>query len=78
MSSAATIIVGNYAFFHVYIRRLGEYRSALKKADGNVVGVREEWGTAYEHMSDFPFKGVMDMVPGVLPNEVIAYFDKTC
>lgn len=70
MSSAATIIVGNYFFFHVYIRRLRDYRAALKKADGDVEKVRGEWGTAFEHMHDFPFEGVMDMVPGVLPNEV--------
>lgn len=71
ISSAATIIVGNYLFFHLYIRRLREYRVALKKADGAIEKVRGEWGTAYEHMNDFPFEGVLDMVPGVLPNEVI-------
>lgn len=70
MSSAATIIVGNYLFFHVYIRRLRAYRKVVRGADGVSDAVRAKFGKAYEHMDDFPFESVLDMVPGVLPNEV--------
>lgn len=70
MSSAATIVVGNYLFFYIYIRRLRKYRVALKKVDGVVETLRAEWGSNFENMNDFPFDSVMDMVPGVLPNKV--------
>lgn len=72
-SSALTIIIGNYLFFHYYIAKLREYRSELKRNDDRAV-ILKKFGTYYENMDDFPFTGVVDMIPGVLPNPVSTNF----
>lgn len=65
--SAITIIVGNYAFFHLYIPRLAKYRKELKRVDDKHE-LRKTFGNYYENMDDFPFKSIKEMLPGVLPN----------
>lgn len=66
--SALTIIIGNYSFFHVYINKLKRYRlDVTKKSDDNDKIMRKQ-GTYYEHMDDFPFNNIREMIPGVLKN----------
>lgn len=67
--SALTIILGNYLFFHVYIKKLQEYRLELKRNDNNEQTIAK-YGSYFKSMDDFPFKGITEMVPGVLPNSV--------
>uniref|UniRef100_A0A2M4BIQ9 Protein RFT1 homolog n=1 Tax=Anopheles marajoara TaxID=58244 RepID=A0A2M4BIQ9_9DIPT len=67
ITSACTIIVGNYAFYYFYIPRLLRYRAELKKVDDKRV-LREKYGQQYENMEDFPFVSIRQMLPGVLPN----------
>lgn len=71
-TSVVTIIVGNYGFFNYYIKRLTNYRNALKKNDDDKEKTVAEVGPYYENMNDFPFTSVVDMVPGVLKNPVSA------
>lgn len=71
--SCLTIIVGFYGFFHLYIKRLKNYREILKKNDGNVEETRKQINGAshyYENMNDFPFESVVEFFPGVLRNPV--------
>lgn len=67
--SAITIIVGNYAFFHLYIPRLKQYRNEMKRVDDKYE-LRKTFGNYYENMEDFPFSSVKELLPGVLPNSV--------
>lgn len=69
-TSALTIILGNYGFFHFYIQRLKRYRDMLKKNDNDKEKTMQEFGPQYENMSDFPFTSIADMVPCVLENPV--------
>ncbi|XP_063697354.1 protein RFT1 homolog isoform X1 [Culicoides brevitarsis] len=64
-TSAATIVIGNYAFFHYYIRKLKEYREMVKKNDNDKTLALEKFGPYYDHMEDFPFTGVTQMIPCV-------------
>lgn len=70
LTSCATIIIGNYGFFHVYIKRLHNYRAMLKKYDDDKQKAIAECGPYYESMNDFPFNSIFDMLPGVLTNPV--------
>lgn len=68
LSSALTIIIGNYLFFHVYINKLKEYRlDVTKKTDDNDK-IIAKYGTYYQHMDDFPFNNIREMIPGGLTN----------
>ncbi|XP_055613207.1 protein RFT1 homolog [Uranotaenia lowii] len=67
ITSAVTIIAGNYLFYHFYIPRLLHYRNELKKVDDKHK-LREKFGETYENMEDFPFVSIKDMLPTVLPN----------
>lgn len=67
--SAVTIVVGNYGFFHFYIRRLRAYREQVKKDDGQTVAAVEKFGPYFDHMEDFPFESSLEMVPCVLRGE---------
>ena len=69
-TSCVTIILGNYGFFHIYIKRLKNYRDTLKKNDGDKEKTAKEAGPYYENMNDFPFTNISEMVPGVLKNSV--------
>lgn len=68
--SCLVIIGGNYGFFHIYIKRLKTYREVLKKHDNDLDKARNEMGHYYEHMNDFPFNSIIDMIPGKLENPV--------
>lgn len=72
LSSAITIIMGNYIFFHFYIKRLHEYRNELKRVDDKATVVKK-FGSHYENMDDFPFNSIVDMIPGILPNSVSSH-----
>uniref|UniRef100_A0A182Q562 Protein RFT1 homolog n=1 Tax=Anopheles farauti TaxID=69004 RepID=A0A182Q562_9DIPT len=67
ITSACTIIVGNYAFYYLYIPKLLRYRTELKKVDDKYV-LRDRYGQQFENMDDFPFVSIKQMLPGVLPN----------
>lgn len=69
-TSVVTIIVGNYGFFHFYIKRLKTYRNTLKKNDDDKEKTKRDLGPYFENMNDFPFTSIVDMVPGVLENSV--------
>lgn len=69
-TSVLTIIVGNYGFFYIYIKRLKNYRNTLKKNDNDKEKTIKALGPYYENMNDFPFNSILDMVPGVLKNSV--------
>lgn len=69
-TSALTIIIGNYGFFHFYIKRLRKYRDSLKKNDNDKEKTKSEFGPYYENMNDFPFTSILEMIPGVLKNSV--------
>lgn len=73
-TSCVTIIVGNYGFFYFYIKKLKNYRAALKKNDDDKE--KAKFGPYYENMNDFPFTSIFDMVPGVLKNPVSFLFFK--
>lgn len=67
-SSALTIIIGNYWFFHVYIKKLKQYRLdvAIRTNDKNkTMRIHEPY---YENMDDFPFNSILEMTPGVMQN----------
>jgi oligosaccharide translocation protein RFT1 len=70
ITSCLTIILGNYGFFTIYIRRLRKYRETLKKYDNDKEQTRKECGPYYENMEDFPFNSTVEMLPGVLHNSV--------
>lgn len=72
ITSAVTIIVGNYVFFYVYIARLARYRQEQKRIDDKYE-LRKLFGAHYENMDDFPFTSIKEMLPGVLPNPVSLY-----
>ncbi|XP_053658669.1 protein RFT1 homolog [Anopheles marshallii] len=67
ITSACTIIIGNYAFYYFYIPKLLRYRKELKKVDDKYV-LRDRYGQHFENMDDFPFVSIKQMLPGVLPN----------
>jgi len=69
-TSCLVIIGGNYGFFYIYIKRLKIYREVLKKNDNDIDKARDEMGQYYEHMNDFPFDSVTEMIPTVLKNPV--------
>ena len=69
-TSALTIILGNYGFFHYYIQRLKKYRDTLKKNEGDKEKTISSIGPYYENMEDFPFTSILEMAPGVLKNSV--------
>lgn len=69
-TSCLTIILGNYGFFHLYIKRLRRFRDTLKKNDNDREKTVSEVGPYYENMNDFPFTSILEMVPGVLKNPV--------
>ena len=69
-TSCLTILLGNYGFFHVYIKKLVNYRKILKKHDDNKDKAIVECGPYYENMNDFPFTSTKDMLPGMLMNPV--------
>lgn len=70
-TSCLTIIIGYYGFFHIYIKRLKDYREVVKKHDGKLEEVKKSFkSAAYENMNDFPFESINDFVPGVLENSV--------
>lgn len=68
-ASCATIVLGNYGFFYVYIKKLINYRQVLKKNDDDTAKTALVCGKYYEHMNDFPFESLTDMVPGMFPND---------
>ncbi|XP_039440656.1 protein RFT1 homolog [Culex pipiens pallens] len=72
ITSAVTIIVGNYVFFYVYIVRLARYRQEQKRIDDKYE-LRKLFGAHYENMDDFPFTSIKEMLPGVLPNPNSAF-----
>ncbi|XP_067641789.1 man(5)GlcNAc(2)-PP-dolichol translocation protein RFT1 isoform X2 [Eurosta solidaginis] len=60
--STITIIIGNYGFFYIYIKRFIQ-KNAIKdkysKLDSN----------QYDAMSDFPFRKITDFLPGIMENQ---------
>lgn len=66
--SALTIIIGNYSFFHVYIKKLKSYRLDLTKTNVDNEKILMKYGPYYEHMDDFPFNNIREMIPGGLVN----------
>lgn len=70
LTSCATIILGNYGFFHIYIKKLLDYRTVLKKFDNDKDKANAVCGSYFDSMNDFPFNSILDMIPGVLPNPV--------
>jgi oligosaccharide translocation protein RFT1 len=69
-TSCLTIIIGNYGFFHFYIKKLLVYRAVLKKNDNDKDKAIVECGPYFDNMNDFPFNSNLDMIPGFLPNPV--------
>lgn len=69
-TSCCTIIIGNYGFFHFYIKKLMKFREQLKKNDGDMDKTNRQLGKYYENMQDFPFKNIVDFMPCVLENKV--------
>lgn len=65
LCSALTIIVGNYLFFHVYIRKLQQYRLDVANSADDYDSTSRKY---YENMDDFPFDSIRQMVPGGLAN----------
>ncbi|GAB0088530.1 Protein RFT1 homolog [Sergentomyia squamirostris] len=64
LSSAITIILGNYIFFHMYTRSLNHFRVRLKKNEDKKT-LLEEMGSHFDHMDDFPFSGIREMLPRI-------------
>ncbi|XP_061387129.1 protein RFT1 homolog [Musca vetustissima] len=62
LASTATIFVGYYGFYLYYIGRLMKFREENKKKD-QVTTFNENM---YGNMEDFPFKSVVDFLPGVM------------
>lgn len=71
--SALTMVAGIYGFFMLYIKKLKEYRGFLKQVDNNHEKAIEKFGPYYEHMEDFPFNSVVEMVPCVLKNNEVMF-----
>lgn len=66
LSSAFTIIIGNYWFFHVYIKRLKQYRlDVANRTNDKNQAIQQPY---YENMDDFPFNSIFEMIPGVMRN----------
>lgn len=55
ISSAVTIILGNYTFFHWYTKRLQEVRRNTTKD--------KEPSELFQKMDDFPFSSIKEMLP---------------
>lgn len=68
LSSALTIIIGNYLFFHTYINKLKNYRLDVSKKHLDNEQILTKYGSYYENMDDFPFNNIREMIPGGLPN----------
>uniref|UniRef100_A0A1L8DWT9 Protein RFT1 homolog n=2 Tax=Nyssomyia neivai TaxID=330878 RepID=A0A1L8DWT9_9DIPT len=58
-SSAMTIILGHYIFFHMYTKKLNEYRRSTDK----------KVNPHFDHMEDFPFASINEMLPRILPQK---------
>lgn len=66
LSSAFTIIIGNYWFFHVYIKGLKQYRlDVANRTNDKNQAIQQPY---YENMDDFPFNSIFEMIPGVMQN----------
>uniref|UniRef100_A0A6B2EH39 Protein RFT1 homolog n=1 Tax=Phlebotomus kandelakii TaxID=1109342 RepID=A0A6B2EH39_9DIPT len=67
LSSALTIILGHYIFFNIYTRKLNTFRARVKKSEDRKA-LLEEMGSHFDHMDDFPFTSVSEMLPRILPS----------
>lgn len=68
ITSAVTIVVGNYSFFYFYIKKLQKYRNEIKKTDNEKLVIKK-YGNYYKNMDDFPFKSINEMLPFILENK---------
>lgn len=74
LSSALTIILGHYIFFHIYTKKLTIFRERLKKEEDKVA-LLNKMGSHFDHMDDFPFTSVGQMLPRILSEEKILNSD---
>lgn len=71
--SVITLVVGYYGFYHFYIIQLKKFRELPKKNDKTMT---TEWSTKmYGNMDDFPFKSVLDFLPGVMLKKKVSIFN---
>ncbi|XP_059614048.1 protein RFT1 homolog [Phlebotomus argentipes] len=65
LSSALTIILGNYIFFYIYTKRLNDFR---QKNEEEKKSLLEKMGSQFDHMEDFPLKSLTDLLPKIQPS----------
>lgn len=72
--SALTVILGNYIFFHIYIKKLNAYRKLQtnpNETNSNLIKLNvKAVNPSFDNMDDFPFNSVNEFFPGVLKNTV--------
>ncbi|XP_043657867.1 protein RFT1 homolog isoform X1 [Drosophila teissieri] len=74
LSSAVTIVLGQYGFFYFYLKGFKDFvaQQAKKKP-----ATPKAWQVSlYEHMDDFPFKQLNDFLPGVMFNPNGKHFNR--
>ncbi|XP_030378705.1 protein RFT1 homolog [Scaptodrosophila lebanonensis] len=78
LASSITIIVSQYGFFHYYIKRFNRFKlqQSRKGKSPRTQAELTSWErTMFEHMEDFPFTRLSEMLPGVTENKG-AFFNK--
>lgn len=66
LCSVFTIIIGYNLFFHIYMKKLKEYRNDSKTVDESTLV--SKYGDKFSNMEDFTFNSVLEFFPLVLEN----------
>ncbi|EDV45923.1 protein RFT1 homolog [Drosophila erecta] len=74
LSSAVTIVLGQYGFFYFYLKGFKDF--VAQQAKKKPVAPKAWQVSLYEHMDDFPFKQLSDFLPGVMFNPNGKHFNR--
>ncbi|EDW07658.1 protein RFT1 homolog [Drosophila mojavensis] len=67
LSSALTIVLGQYGFFLFYINRFNDFKLRQQTRKSKAVQAPNSWERSlFDHMDDFPFTKLSQLLPGVL------------
>ncbi|KAH8386691.1 hypothetical protein KR093_001967 [Drosophila rubida] len=64
LASALTIVLGQYGFFYYYIRRFNDYKLHVARKGKSTLDLRSWERSLFEHMDDFPFTKLSELLPG--------------
>ncbi|KAM8721517.1 hypothetical protein ACLKA7_007405 [Drosophila subpalustris] len=79
LASAFTIVLGQYGFFHYYIRRFNDFKLQQQQQGRKSKTVPEtsSWERSlFENMDDFPFTKLSELLPGVISRSGDGFFNR--